>query len=280
MDNIRDLVQAAQQSHQEFMGWHDEEHRLMTCISAPHLDAIKQDIQQSRDLRRSMIAKGLTGDKEYKKLSAHLSSLEGELEDMKVVAQELEEGAFDRSLKGRELWQAHRARRADLARTYIDGVIAADLEEIRAALVPLLPLLARWVARGREQVAMNDRRHSYLVDRTDKVHFYDGLTEALIPEPPKPLDMVNELIADLLNPLWPEASPELEPEVMAEAKRIPSTALIRLDLVDTPTAIHRGRVQRELAKQPAASPKSAVQPERDNWSPEAMLRRAQNVRSV
>lgn len=56
MNNITDLVQVAQQAHREYMGWHEGEHRLLTCISTTRIDEIKQDIQRGRELRRAAIA--------------------------------------------------------------------------------------------------------------------------------------------------------------------------------------------------------------------------------
>ncbi|MCZ4332272.1 hypothetical protein O4H51_05280 [Aeromonas hydrophila] len=151
MNNITDLVQAAQQAHHEYMGWHDGEHRLLTCISRPRIDEIKQDIQRGRELRRTAIAQGKTASKDYRQLSAHISSLESELADIEVVAEELEEGAFERSCSGQDLWGKHLKHRTRLANTYLDELIASDQDEAREALAPLLPLLARFGVQGQAE---------------------------------------------------------------------------------------------------------------------------------
>lgn len=272
MDKITDLVLAAQQAHREYMSWHESESRLLTCISRTRTDEIKQDIKRSHELRRTMIAEGKMQEKEYRQLSQYISSLNGELADIEVVAEELEDGALDRNLKGSQLWSDHLARRAELAHTHLDEQIASDLEEARAALAPLMPMLARLVARGREKAAITEHR-AYLQDHTSNVYNPEQL---IAPATSRPLDMVNALVAELLEPIWPEADPELDPVVMAEAKRIPPSNLIRLDLVGSPAAtVHARKVQAARREQT-----EDVQASRDNWSPEAMLRRRENARPV
>jgi hypothetical protein len=271
MNNITDLVQAAQQAHREFMGWNDGEHRLMTCISRPRIDEIKLDIQRGRELRRTAIAEGKTAEKEYRQLSAHISSLESELEDMAVVAEELEEGALERSCSGQALLGQHLKLRTSLAYTYLDGLIASDQHEAREALAPLLPMLARLVSRGRQKAAIG----SFLQDDTNTVFNPPGLIE---PAEILPLDMVKSLVAELLEPIWRDTDPELDPVVMEEIKRIPPSNLIRLDLVGSPAAKRSARAKQALGMEQMEKPKSAEQSKRDGWSPEAMLARSKNLR--
>ncbi|ABO91629.1 hypothetical protein WH06_22010 [Aeromonas salmonicida subsp. salmonicida] len=273
MHNITDLVQVAQQAHHEYMGWHDGEHRLLTCISRPHIEELKQEIQRGRELRRAAIAEGKTAGKEYRQLSAHISSLESELADMEVIAAELEDGAFERSCSGQELWGQHLKQRVNLANTYLDGLIASDQDEAREALVPLLPLLARLVSRGRQKAAIS----SFLQDDTSTVFTPSSLIE---PAEILPLDMVKSLVAELLEPIWRDTDPELDPVVMEEIKRIPPSNLIRLDLVGSPAAKNSARTKQALRMEQTEEPKSAVQASRDNWSPDAMLTRSKNLREA
>lgn len=274
MHSITDLVQATQQAHHEYMVWHEGEHRLLTCISTARIDEIKKAIMHGRELRRTAIAQGKTAaEKEYRQLSAHISSLESELADMEVVAEELEEGAFERSCSGQELWRQHLKQRSALAQTYLDELLASDLDEAREALAPLLPILARLVSRGRHKAAIG----SFLQDDTNTVFNPQGLIEpAEIP----PLDMVKSLVAELLEPIWRDTDPELEPVVMEEIKRIPPTNLIRLDLVGSPSAKKSARAKQAVRMDQTEEPKSAVQASRDNWSPDAMLARSKNLREA
>ncbi|AVP83147.1 hypothetical protein [Aeromonas hydrophila] len=272
MHNITNLVQAAQQAHLEYMGWHDGEHRLLTCISASRIDEIKQDIQRGRELRRTAIAQGKTSGKEYRQLSTHISSLESELADMAVVTEELEDGAFERSCSGQALWCHHLKERSALAQTYLDELIASDLDEARGALTPLLPMLARLVSRGRQKVAIG----SFLKDDTNSLVVPPGLSD-IEPAEILPLDMVKSLVAELLEPIWRDTDPELDPVVMEEIKRIPPSNLIRLDLVGSPSAKRSARAKQALRMEQTEEPKSAVQAKRDNWSPEAMLNRAKQL---
>lgn len=273
MNNITDLVQAAQQAHHEYMGWHDGEHRLLTCISRPRIDEIKQDIQRGRELRRTAIAQGKTASKEYRQLSAHISSLESELADIEVVAEELEEGAFERSCSGQDLWCKHLKHRTRLANTYLDELIASDQDEAREALAPLLPLLARLVSRARQKEGIN----SFLRDDTKTVFPNVSLVE---PVKILPLDMVKALVTELVEPIWRDADPELDPMAMAEIKRIPPSNLIRLDLVGSPSAKSIASKKQAMRMEKMEAPKSAVQAERDNWSPEVMLARSKNAQEV
>ncbi len=275
MHNITDLVQAAQQAHREYMGWHEGEHRLLTCISTTRIDEIKQDIQRGRELRQAAIAEGKTAGKEYRQLSAHISSLESELADMEVVAEELEEGAFVRSCSGQELWRQHLKQRSGLAGTYLDELIASDLDEARGALTPLLPMLARLVSRGRQKAAIG----SFLKDDTNALVVPPGLSD-IEPAEILPLDMVKSLVAELLEPIWRDTDPELDPVVMEEIKRIPPSNLIRLDLVGSPSAKRSARAKQALRMEHTEEPKSAVQAKRDNWSPDAMLARSKNLREA
>ncbi|MDM5103260.1 hypothetical protein [Aeromonas salmonicida] len=267
MNNITDLVQAAQQAHHEYMAWHEGEQRLLTCISGPRIDEIKQEIQRGRELRRTAIAEGKTAGKEYRQLSAHVSSLESELADMDVVAEELEEGAFERSCSGQDLWGHHLKQRIHLANTYLEAQIASDKNEAMTALSPLLPLLARLVARSQQKAGI----YSYL--QNESVTY---LPDSSLIEPVKvrPLDVVTSLVTELLEPMWCEANPELDPVVMAEIKSIPPSNLIRGDLVGSPAARANNRTKQALRAQAAASPQSAKQARHDIWSPDAMLNRA------
>jgi len=242
MHNITDLVQAAQQAHREYMGWHEGEHRLLTCISTTRIDEIKQDIQRGRELR---------------------------------VAEELEEGAFVRSCSGQELWRQHLKQRSGLAGTYLDELIASDLDEARGALTPLLPMLARLVSRGRQKAAIG----SFLKDDTNALVVPPGLSD-IEPAEILPLDMVKSLVAELLEPIWRDTDPELDPVVMEEIKRIPPSNLIRLDLVGSPSAKRSARAKQALRMEQTEEPKSAVQAKRDNWSPDAMLARSKNLREA
>ncbi|WP_421187270.1 hypothetical protein [Aeromonas enteropelogenes] len=270
MHNITDLVQSAQQAHREYMGWHDSEHRLLTCISASRIDEIEQDIQRGRELRRAAIAQGNTNKKEYRQLSTHISSLESELASMAVVTEELEDGAFERSCSGQALWRHHLKERSALAQTYLDELISSDLDEAREALAPILPMLARLVSRGKQKAAIG----SFLQDDTSTVFTPSGL---IAPAEIHPLDMVKSLVVELLEPIWRDTDPELDPVVMDEIKRIPPSNLIRLDLVGSPSAKSSARAKQALRQQKAEEPKSAVQASRDNWSPEAMLNRAKQL---
>ncbi|MGY3926031.1 hypothetical protein [Aeromonas simiae] len=273
MNNITDLVQVAQQAHREYMGWHEGEHRLLTCISTTRIDEIKQDIQRGRELRRAAIAQGNTNKKEYRQLSTHISSLESELADMEVVAEELEGGAFERSCSGQALWRQHLKQRSALAQTYLDELIASDLDEAREALAPLLPMLARLVFRGKQKAAIG----SFLQDDTSTVFTPSGL---IAPAEIHPLDMVKSLVVELLEPIWRDTDPELDPVVMDEIKRIPPSNLIRLDLVGSPSAKCSARAKQAVRMDQTEEPKSAVQASRDNWSPDAMLARSNNLREA
>lgn len=278
MRNITDLVQSAQQAHREYMGWHDGEHRLLTCISTARRDEIKHEVQRLRELRRTVISQGHTNGKEYGKLTANISALEHELADMEVVAEELKDGAFERSLSGQALWGQHLKQRTSLANTYLDGLIASDLDQAREALAPLLPMLARLAARGSQKEAIG----SFFQDDT-RTKYPDSIFTTIGKiEPPEfnPLDMVTSLVAELLKPIWEDTDPELDPVVMEEIKRIPPSNLIRLDLVGSPAAIHGARSKRDLRMAPQEEPASPVKAKRDHWSPDGMLARGQNLRSV
>ncbi|MCZ4332271.1 hypothetical protein O4H51_05275 [Aeromonas hydrophila] len=95
-----------------------------------------------------------------------------------------------------------------------------------------------------------------------------------------PLDMVKALVTELVEPIWRDADPELDPMAMAEIKRIPPSNLIRLDLVGSPSAKRSASKQQAMRMEKMEAPKSAVQAERDNWSPEAMLARSKNAQEV
>ncbi|MGQ4690262.1 hypothetical protein ACUIHB_06800 [Aeromonas veronii] len=274
MHSITDLVQAAQQAHHEYMVWHEGEHRLLTCISTTRIDEIKQAIVHGRELRRTAIAQGKTAaEKEYRQLSAHISSLESELADMEVVAEELEEGAFERSCSGQALWGQHLKQRTSLAYSYLDGLIASDQHEAREALAPLLPLLGRLVARGMMKEAIG----SFLRDET---HTALPNLSSIEQEKILPLDIVKLLVTELLEPICRSAEPELDPMVMAEIKRIPPINLIRLDLVSSLSAKNKARKLRDMRMDKMEDPKSAEQAKRDSWSPDAMLARSKNVRDA
>jgi len=276
MHDITDLVLAVQQANHEFMAWHDKEHRLLTQISRPKLDALKQEILRGRALRRAAIAEGETAGKEYRQLSAHLSSLEGELSDLEVVAEELEADAFERSCSGQDLWRKHLKERARLANTYIGGLIAADQDEARTELTKLLPLLGRLVARG----VLKQQLGQYMQDETQKIlPDRSGMIEKA---PPHPLDIVSSLLSELLNPVWHETNPEVDPAIMTEIKNRPATNMIRGDLVGSDLKRQRTRKLKEASMTAPTSPfpMSDEQIERARWTPEAMLDRRVHLREL
>lgn len=275
MNKLNELIQACQQAHSEFMAWHEAEKRLLSCVSGQRLEELKQEILTQRELRRTLIAQGGAGGKEYRQLVASITALEGELSDLTMVAEELEQGAYARSCVGQDLWRKHRDQRAALFRYHSDHMIAQGQQELEEALAPVLPLLTRQIARLQDRVESDE----YLLDRSVKDVRADlKRFEILEPVVISPIDAVLSNLKALLKPIAQNANPEFDLLAEAEIKRTPPPTLIRLDLVGS---VSIRKKNHPSSPKPAPRPLSNVeQRERDNWSPDAMLTRSKNVRDA
>jgi hypothetical protein len=226
-------------------------------------------------LRRTLIAQNGAGGKEYRQLVASITALEGELSDLTMVAEELEQGAYARSCVGQDLWRKHRDQRAALFRYHSDHMIAQGQQELEEALTPVLPLLTRQIARLLERVKSDE----YLLDRSvEDIRADLKRMEILKPNVISPIDAVLSNLKARLKPIAQNTDPEFDPLAEAEIKRTPPPTLIRLDLVGS---VSRRKKNHHSSPKPAPRPLSnADLRERDDWSPDAMLARSKNVRDA
>lgn len=273
MSNINDLQQATQAACTEFMNWHEAEHRLLSCVSGQRVKELNQEIARLRQTRRDAIANGQNSGKEYRQIITHLTTLESELVDLQIIAEELEQGALTRSLMGQQLWQQHLRQRQLLARDYLEGEIAQSQEEAREVLTPIIPQLARLVAReqARTKVASD-------LENLSQEHLPDMLFKE--PQRESVLASVISLVTEQLTQAWRNTDPELDQETMSMIRYCPPSNLIRGDLVGTPAKRARNLRLQQMHKTASINRQTTATPDRDLWSADAMLTRSQHLREI